>query len=40
MLVATRIGSFAGRSEFTTWLHAVASNSAWHAVRPLLAVHD
>ena len=28
LLVSTRIHTFAGRSRFTTWLHAVASNSA------------
>lgn len=35
MLVATRIGSFGGRSKFTTWLHAVASNSARSTYRTL-----
>lgn len=35
LLVATRIGSFAGRSKFTTWLHAVASNSARSTYRTL-----
>lgn len=35
LLVATRIGSFAGRSRFTTWLHAVASNSARSTYRTL-----
>lgn len=35
LLVATRIGSFAGRSRFTTWLHAVASNSARSTYRSL-----
>lgn len=35
LLVATRIGSFAGRSRFTTWLHAVASNSARTTYRTL-----
>lgn len=34
-LVATKIGSFAGRSRFTTWLHAVASNSARSTYRSL-----
>jgi RNA polymerase sigma-70 factor (ECF subfamily) len=28
LLVATKINQFGGRSRFTTWLHAVASNSA------------
>jgi len=35
LLVATRIGSFRGRSRFTTWLHAVASNSARSTYRSL-----
>ncbi len=35
MLVATRIGTFAGRSKFTTWLHAVAANSARSTYRTL-----
>ncbi|TWH02663.1 RNA polymerase sigma-70 factor (ECF subfamily) [Nocardioides sp. J9] len=35
LLVATKIGSFAGRSRFTTWLHAVASNSARSTYRSL-----
>ena len=35
LLVATRIGTFAGRSKFTTWLHAVASNSARSTYRSL-----
>ena len=35
LLVATRIGSFGGRSRFTTWLHAVASNSARSTYRSL-----
>lgn len=35
MLVATKIGSFGGRSKFTTWLHAVASNSARSTYRTL-----
>jgi RNA polymerase sigma-70 factor (ECF subfamily) len=35
MLVATRINTFAGRSRFTTWLHAVASNSARSTYRSL-----
>ena len=35
LLVATKIGSFAGRSKFTTWLHAVASNSARTTYRSL-----
>lgn len=35
LLVATRIGGFAGRSLFTTWLHAVASNSARSTYRTL-----
>ena len=35
MLVATKIGGFAGRSKFTTWLHAVPSNSARSTYRSL-----
>lgn len=35
LLVATRIGSFAGRSAFTTWSHAVAANSARQTYRSL-----
>ena len=35
MLVATRIQTFAGRSKFTTWLHAVAANSARSTYRSL-----
>ena len=35
LLVATKIGSFEGRSKFTTWLHAVASNSARATYRSL-----
>ena len=35
LLVATRISGFAGRSKFTTWLHAVASNSARMTYRSL-----
>jgi len=35
LLVATKIGTFAGRSKFTTWLHAVASNSARSTYRSL-----
>jgi RNA polymerase sigma-70 factor, ECF subfamily len=35
LLVSTRIGTFAGRSRFTTWLHAVASNSARSTYRSL-----
>jgi RNA polymerase sigma-70 factor (ECF subfamily) len=35
LLVATRISTFAGRSRFTTWLHAVASNSARSTYRSL-----
>ncbi|MBC9732761.1 RNA polymerase sigma factor [Nocardioides marmotae] len=35
LLVATRIGSFGGRSRFTTWLHVVASNSARSTYRTL-----
>ena len=35
MLVATRIGTFRGQSRFTTWLHAVASNSARGTYRTL-----
>jgi RNA polymerase sigma-70 factor (ECF subfamily) len=34
-LVSTRISTFAGRSRFTTWLHAVASNSARSTYRSL-----
>ena len=35
LLVATRIHTFAGRAKFTTWLHAVASNSARSTYRSL-----
>jgi RNA polymerase sigma-70 factor (ECF subfamily) len=35
LLVATKIHTFAGRSRFTTWLHAVASNSARSTYRTL-----
>lgn len=35
LLVTTRIGQFGGRSRFTTWLHAVASNSARTTYRTL-----
>lgn len=35
LLVATKIHTFAGRSKFTTWLHAVASNSARGTYRTL-----
>jgi RNA polymerase sigma-70 factor (ECF subfamily) len=35
MLVATRIHTFKGRSKFTTWLHAVAANSARSTYRSL-----
>ena len=35
LLVSTRINTFAGRSRFTTWLHAVASNSARSTYRSL-----
>ncbi|MGI8522990.1 MAG: RNA polymerase sigma factor [Nocardioides sp.] len=35
LLVATKIHTFAGRSRFTTWLHAVASNSARSTYRSL-----
>jgi RNA polymerase sigma-70 factor (ECF subfamily) len=35
LLVATKIGSFEGRSKFTTWLHAVAANSARGTYRSL-----
>jgi RNA polymerase sigma-70 factor (ECF subfamily) len=35
LLVSTRIGTFAGRSRFTTWLHVVASNSARSTYRSL-----
>jgi RNA polymerase sigma-70 factor (ECF subfamily) len=35
LLVATKIHTFGGRSRFTTWLHAVASNSARATYRSL-----
>jgi RNA polymerase sigma-70 factor (ECF subfamily) len=35
LLFSTRIHTFAGRSRFTTWLHAVASNSARSTYRSL-----
>ena len=35
MSVATKIDRFEGRSRFTTWLHAVASNSARSTYRSL-----
>jgi RNA polymerase sigma-70 factor, ECF subfamily len=35
LLVATKINTFAGRSRFTTWLHAVAANSARSTYRSL-----
>jgi RNA polymerase sigma-70 factor (ECF subfamily) len=35
LLVATRISGFEGRSRFTTWLHAVASNSARSTYRSM-----
>jgi len=35
LLVATKIHTFAGRSRFTTWLHALASNSARGTYRSL-----
>ena len=35
LLVATKIHTFGGRSRFTTWLHAVASNSARGTYRTL-----
>ena len=35
LLVATKIGTFTGRSRFTTWLHTVASNSARTTYRSL-----
>ncbi len=35
LLVTTRIHTFEGRSRFTTWLHAVASNSARSTYRSL-----
>nr|WP_237448169.1 sigma factor [Nocardioides flavescens] len=35
LLVATRIHTSAGQSRFTTWLHAVASNSARMTYRSL-----
>ncbi len=34
-LVATKVHTFAGRSRFTTWLYAVASNSARSTYRSL-----
>ena len=33
--VATKIGTFGGRSRFTTWVHAVAANSARMTYRSL-----
>src|SRR3954452_8724798 len=35
LLVATKIHTFGARSRFTTWLHAVASNSARSTYRSL-----
>jgi len=35
LLVATKVDQFGGRSRFTTWLHAVASNSARGTYRTL-----
>jgi RNA polymerase sigma-70 factor (ECF subfamily) len=35
LLVATKVHQFGGRSRFTTWLHAVASNSARSTYRTL-----
>ncbi len=35
LLVATRIHQFDGRARFTTWLHAVAANSARSTYRTL-----
>ena len=35
LLVSTKIRTFAGRSRFTTWLHAVAANSARSTYRTL-----
>lgn len=35
LLVARKIHTFGGRSRFTTWLHAVASNSARSTYRSL-----
>jgi RNA polymerase sigma-70 factor (ECF subfamily) len=35
LLVATKIHTFSGRSKFTTWLHAVTSNSARSTYRTL-----
>jgi RNA polymerase sigma-70 factor (ECF subfamily) len=35
LLVATKVQQFGGRSKFTTWLHAVASNSARSTYRRL-----
>jgi RNA polymerase sigma-70 factor (ECF subfamily) len=35
LLVATKVQQFGGRSRFTTWLHAVASNSARSTYRRL-----
>lgn len=35
LAIARRIGSFAGRSAFTTWMHAVAVNSSRQTYRSL-----
>lgn len=35
LLIATKIGSFGGRSRFSTWLHSVAANSARNTYRKL-----
>ncbi|MGH3359069.1 MAG: RNA polymerase sigma factor [Nocardioidaceae bacterium] len=35
MKIATKIGSYEGRSKFTTWLHVVASNAARQTYRSL-----
>lgn len=35
LLIATKVDQFEGRSRFTTWLHAVASNSARSTYRTL-----
>lgn len=35
LLIATKVHQFGGRSKFTTWLHAVASNSARSTYRTL-----
>lgn len=35
MKIATKIGSYEGRSKFTTWMHVVASNTARQTYRSL-----